>query len=163
EPGAQTQRFRFSVPPESLGAWIERAEEWLLRTQLDSQEELRRLTLAVQAPGRHHVGLQAAFPSVEDLPAADARHRDQAQRPAARHSGPWPSNQHYLGQGRGHQDRRRIVFPAGGEPTVVLPLLDEALYWRQLVWVEDIRGGNRFGKAIADRIKELGLQSATIG
>jgi len=86
-----------------------------------------------------------------------------AMPPAGGHWDHWLANQRYLSQVGGHQYRVAMVFPAEGEPTIIIPVLDEARFWRQLAWVDDIRAGNRFGKGIADRIKELGLQSGTIG
>jgi hypothetical protein len=79
-PGADVQRFRFSIAADSIGGWVERAEEWLVRTRLESIEDLRRLTLVVEAPGGYHVGLEATFPTVDEVREAEARYRQRVQQ-----------------------------------------------------------------------------------
>jgi Xaa-Pro aminopeptidase len=59
-----------------------------------------------------------------------------------------------------------MILPKVGEPTVIYPHpgchIEAA---RRMVSIRDVRGGQRgkFGKAIADRLEELGLQEGRIG
>lgn len=70
----------------------------------------------------------------------------------------------------GMQDDRAmcqyVVLPRDGEPTLVYAHAGchiEAV--RQMVGIKDVRGseGDQYGKVIADRIEELGLQAGRIG
>ena len=79
-PGDGAQRFRFSIEPDSVAAWIEKAEEWLVRTSLEVQEELLRLILVVDSPGGYHVGLEATYASSSELWDAVARHKERVSR-----------------------------------------------------------------------------------
>jgi Xaa-Pro dipeptidase len=75
------------------------------------------------------------------------------------------ANQRYLSQIGGNQYRTAMVFPLDGDPTLVIPGIGEAVHWRKISWVEDIRGsdGHRYGKVLADRLRELKLEAETIG
>ncbi|OGO19452.1 MAG: hypothetical protein A2Z14_04200 [Chloroflexi bacterium RBG_16_48_8] len=59
-----------------------------------------------------------------------------------------------------------VVFPLDGEPTLIYPHAGghiEAA--RQMASVRDVRGseGGQYGKVIADRLEELGVQEGSIG
>jgi len=59
-----------------------------------------------------------------------------------------------------------VILPLDGEPTLVYPHpgchIEAA---RQMVSISDVRGseGGQYGKVIADRLKELGIEEGTIG
>lgn len=72
--------LRFSIAPDSLAAWVEKAEEWLLDARLLAQEELTRLTRAIDGPGGYHVGLEAQYPTVEALRATEAQYLDRVEQ-----------------------------------------------------------------------------------
>ena len=72
----------------------------------------------------------------------------------------------------GHMDHRSVsnyvVFPLKGEPTLLYPMAGTHIWAvkQQAVGVKDVRssrGAGGFGKAIAERLKELGLESGAIG
>ncbi len=83
EPGSPIQRFRFAIAPDQVDAWITRAEEWRVPTELLVQDELLRLGLVFEAPGGYHVALEATYPSAAELRTAADRARDRADRLAA--------------------------------------------------------------------------------
>ncbi len=82
-PGSPMQRFRFAIAPDQVDAWIARAEEWRVPTQLAVQDELLRLGLVFEAPGGYHVALEATYPSADELQMAADRARDRVARLAA--------------------------------------------------------------------------------
>ena len=75
------------------------------------------------------------------------------------------ADQRYLSQVGGNQYRVAMVFPSQGDPTVIIPGFGEAVHWRKVSWVDDIRGsdGRQFARALVARLKELGLEKERIG
>ncbi len=72
----------------------------------------------------------------------------------------------------GHMDFRSVanyvLFPLEGEPTLFYPMAGSHIFAvrRQAAGVKDVRsvrGAGGFGKAMAARVKELGLESGNIG
>ena len=72
----------------------------------------------------------------------------------------------------GHMDHRSVsnyvVFPFKGEPALLYPMAGTHIWAvkQQAIGVKDVRssrGAGGFGKAMAARIKELGLENGTIG
>lgn len=114
------------------------------------------------------------FPTFSDV-ERDRRWRETRERmgaqgmdalvllPAAMNR--WGANQRYLSQVGGNNVQVALLFPLAGDPMVVIPSLDEAIHWKRIAWIDDLRGseGGRYGKVLADRVKELKLQGGTIG
>ena len=84
----------------------------------------------------------------------------------------WPAmwdfctaNARYLCPIGGNAENNTLVFPAGGEPTsfVFMPTFTE--YWKRAQdWVSDVRPRRgTWATTVIDRIRELGLEHATIG
>jgi Xaa-Pro aminopeptidase len=71
----------------------------------------------------------------------------------------------YLSQVGWNHVPMALVFPVTGEPTLFLPDDEDPRAWQKLSWVEDVRAGplERFGDAVASRLRELRLETATIG
>jgi hypothetical protein len=83
EPGSAAQRFRFAIPPDQVGPWIARAEEWQVHTELAVEPALLRLGLVFEAPSGYHVALEAQYPSLEALRAAEREYRERVARLSA--------------------------------------------------------------------------------
>jgi hypothetical protein len=82
-PGSPIQRFRFAITPDQVAPWLERAEAWRVPPQMLVQDKLLRLGLVFEAPGGYHVALEATYPSLDALHAAEAQIRDRVSRLAA--------------------------------------------------------------------------------
>jgi hypothetical protein len=82
-PGSDVQTFRFSIPADSLDAWIARAEHFEVGAKLVLQEELQRVTLLTYAPGGYHVALDARYPSSEAARSASEHVAERAAPLAA--------------------------------------------------------------------------------
>jgi hypothetical protein len=70
EPGCERQGYRFAIDPAQVGAWVEHAEDWRVRTTMLVEPELRRLSLKFDTPNGYHIALGATYASVEALDEA---------------------------------------------------------------------------------------------
>ncbi|MEK6712052.1 MAG: Xaa-Pro peptidase family protein [Nitrospinota bacterium] len=119
----------------------------------------------------------AVYPRFSD---AEYRRRHEALKAAMREKGldclivPGSMNNGSMGYGMmwlsGHMDPRAlaqyVVFPLEGEPTLFCSM-GGAHIWATRKWsvLKDVRaaGGGGFGKAMAARLKELGLANRAVG